>query len=342
VDSELAVGRPSFGWRMRLCGRAQVSAPAAYDVAVTRRWWGIQVLMLVIVAVLLAGVLQRAPVVGSPVAVPVSDPPAVGGCLSEPWTGPPGFGQDGFPVATLPLGSCAAAHFGEVFSVVDIPSGVEPSGKDPCLSPTGQSAFRSYLGLPDADMAPGEDPVGGADRTGQWGSTLSAAISTIGPDAQQRSAGQRWVACVICPEWFGGRQAAYTGSVRDTASGTHQPPTPYAVCQTITGTTVFCNQPHSVEWLASADYLPAGSSVSRMKLACRTFILQRTGSPTLLDDRSLDAEVIAVAVNDGVARRIYGEVTAGGRSSAACGVTSAGRKLTDTLAGFGSGAIPWA
>ncbi len=200
VDSELAVRRPSSGWRIRPCGRVQVSAPAAYDVAVTRRWWGIQVLMLVIVAVLVAGVLQRAPVVGSPVAVPVSDAPAVGGCLSEPWKGPPGFGQDGFPVATLPLGSCASAHFGEVFSVVDIPSGVEPSGKDPCLSPTGQSAFRSYLGLPDADMAPGDDPVGGADRTGQWGSELGAAISTIGPDARQRSAGQRWVACVIRPE----------------------------------------------------------------------------------------------------------------------------------------------
>jgi len=237
-------------------------------VIVDRRWGGVLVLVVAVVAAL-AGNARIKDIAGQALRGPVPGPPSVGDCLLEPpgtalwgtFAGDQGSGyalgdDAGYP--SLRTGECAARRFGEV-------AGVVMDGPDRRL--TYQQAWGDASSAQSrcSDMV---DAYLGATRSSsaapEWGPAPYATLVLVGPSDVQRADGQHWLGCVAAAVEAPGVSTSYTGTVRGMMRTLRFPPE-LAVCLEVQPSTagvtqVGCGQQHKVELLAigySDDSRPA-------------------------------------------------------------------------------------
>jgi hypothetical protein len=301
-----------------------------------RRRIGAASLLAALVAVLVVPGLRPAPVSGLAVVAPVAGPPHVGDCVLQRTPQITQIDSDGVPGLVALTGSCAGPHYGEVAEVIaDSPPPLGSGFVDPCFS--GRQ-IEDFLGL-DRAVGPGSP----------WSAAISFAAFSAGPTARQKSAGQRWTAClVVVPVVQGGRSGAsairapYLGSVRYVAGNTL--PDPFAVCSDdpdpSSAGTVDCAEPHRYQVLASAFLDKGGPSQSILQRTCRTAATSITGMWDPAAGGALTVEAKAVGFNQyGMVRPRLGSEA--GQAFCVIGASTS-RELRANLVGLGDAPIPWA
>ena len=271
---------------------------------------------------------------GSATPAEPAPPPQVGDCLLEEPFGSAVMGGFGGaePLAALRLAGCDGPRFGEVVSVgagTDRASAQRDGALDRCFA-----AGASYLGLPDLWAGSGEP----TPATRAW-------PVLVGPDAQQRAAGQDWSACVIGPPPQGGGPGAgqIDHSLRD-AWATPADRTPFALCLTDPDRQipVGCSSGHRFEELA---YWPGdpGRSADAVLADCRAAVVQAIGSATHLDSGELAVQVVNSTYDEDAERVVTGEAAVADPDGYVvdCLVAAAdGGTLTGPLRGLGDQPVP--
>lgn len=299
--------------------------------------------LLAALLVLVATAWRPGPIDGTAAPEPVSGPPAVGECVSEPVQQYPGYGGgtgQTYVYPQLAVAPCTGTRFAEVVSVLDTPA--EPQivarGSSLNVSDPNQSACRTavqdYLGT-----AVTVDPAGTI-----WSTVTTVEVSVTRPAPRQEAAGQHWLACLAAargstypeqdPAPYDGtlRDAIATGAARDRLGACATAPdldTGYPAAA--------CSRPHTVQLLATARELPAGTPTATVTDGCRWTAERLTG---LTDVTAAGALTVLVLVSvDG--RTVGGDVVPAG-ALVACGLgTVGGRTLSGGLVGLGAGALPW-
>ena len=293
-------------------------------------------LLAALVAVLVLSSLQPTPVPGLAVVVPVAGPPHLGDCVLQRTPEITQIDSDGVPGLAALIGSCAGPHYGEVAKVIaNSPRPDSSAPTDPCFS--GQQV-ENFLGL-GRTVAPGSP----------WSTAISFATFSAGPTARQRSAGQRWTAClIVVPVAQGGRSGAsavrapYLGSVHYVAGNAL--PDPFAVCSDdpdpISADTVDCAEPHRYQVLASAFIEKGGPGQSILQQTCLTAAASITGMRNPGASGALTVEAKAVGFNQyGMVRPRLGFEA--GQAFCVIGAAT-NRELRASLVGLGDSPIPWA
>ena len=225
---------------------------------VDRRWGGVLVLVVAVVAAL-AGNARTKDIAGQALRGPVPDPPKVGDCLLESpgaaaWATFAGDPDSGFVLgddagyASLRTGPCGARRFGEV-------AGVVTDGPDRRLTyqeawGDASSAESQCSDMVDAYLGVAQS----ADDPPHWGPAPNASLVLVGPSDLQRADGQHWLGCVAAGIDGPGVSAGYTGKVRGMMLTLRFPPE-LAVCLEVQPSTagltqVGCGHQHTVELLA--------------------------------------------------------------------------------------------
>jgi len=299
-----------------------------------RRWVGVLVLVLALVAVAAAPSLTGRRVAGSAEPVIFPDSPQVGECLIS-----------AFPVASgtepaLPEISADEARFGECGGVVggevvavwaranDAGLGAGRPGRDPCYPSTAE-----FAGLVSTGRS---TDLPGAQSTGpvRWRPTIGYDPVRVVPGDLERRAGRDWLGCLAVPTGH----VRYPGTLRD-AFTTGAMPAQFGSCWTGANLdqvplTVPCDQPHRAELLAMGwirDRVDAPTEVIDESCFAIAGRIMRTADPT----RNGELTVVADRMTSGVVSRPDAPLTI------ACFVTSAGpQHLSGTLIGLADRPVP--
>ncbi|WP_420124136.1 hypothetical protein [Nakamurella sp.] len=301
-----------------------------------RRLVGVALVVVALAAVMVVPALSGIRSVGTPVAVSLPVPPAVGDCVvrlpavgTDQGQSPPQVSMD-----RLLLGSCAGAIAAEVVAfwpdesaLVDAPRSRRAG---PCYPPLAQ-----YAGLTlDATSTGAAEPW--LVEPVSWRPTLAYQAFLVVPTDLERRAGRAWSACAIAPS--GGQD--YRGSL-NASFGIGALPAGFGSCWTPDASGRFggpgdCAAPHTAQLVATGWTGPYGPSASADIVAsCRRVAARvmetadpaRGGQLTFVADRM-----------GGLASR-----WSGNPSTLGCFVVSAdGRPLTGLVTGIGDRPLPFA
>lgn len=316
---------------------------------VDRRRIGSVILVVGLLAAVVVPMVTGRVVSGSPQAVPVSGPPAVGECLGQKFN--PSWDMVGGEAAAyvypeLVVGDCGRTHYGEVVSVIAAPTkpkvttnpdsggfSIEDKNMDACYS-----AANRFV------QADGAAPFPSV-QFDYWSSVDFAKAIALTPTIRQRASGQHWVACatMLLDESDAGQRflVGYAGSLRS-ADTTGVGRNHRGDCPKETDwnnvTSVSCLEAHPGE-IFGVGGLSQNTSRTTLMASCAHLVHQATGNADLEGDGRL---VIAVQATDGGGEPLTA-ATVPQSSSVQCGVlTSGGRMLKGSLIAIGSAPIPWA
>ncbi|WP_111766144.1 hypothetical protein [Nakamurella deserti] len=289
-----------------------------------RRAAGAVVLLFVALIVAVLPRVSGPGVNGTASAEPPGPPPAVGTCLRDPVH--PVFDAAGWmrPLPEFVAGDCGAAHWGEVFDVIDVPSGQGASGLATCWASDG---LQTYL-TGDATTEP-------------WSAVLVYDVTATGPDVRQFAGGQRWAACIV----YGAEP--FTGSLAGVAADDDPPPT-LGRCYddefaAFDARDTPCRMPHRGELFASLEIdvarPPAQDDIDAW---CAGIVGRTTGRSDLA---GLTVESAVFVWFEGIQSRFVPMPLPDNAkgATALCGVRVADdRSLTLSLRQIGDGPLPWA
>lgn len=304
---------------------------------------------MVALGLLAAVIAPRIPtkvIAGHPTAAPVPGPPTVGACVTSL---PPAtiFSDAGSKYLVLPpmeYGSCTEHHYGEVTAVLQhlplqrnpTPTDTRRSGEE--LWNTCPTADLEYVGLADPATGNAADPAA-------WGPALNARFVFAGPDARQKTAGQRWGACVLTasPTIYN-QPVPYSGSVRGRANFGPLP-AGFGSCAadfTVNAAAESCGDPHSFEILGSADLTTSGAS-SATRLADCSRVARRV---TRMPDPTVGGRLLLQVRVDrydsyGEPSRSSGPLRKLETQYGTCGIGTTGNaRLHGSLLGLGTDPVP--
>ncbi|MET3805206.1 hypothetical protein ABIB25_002206 [Nakamurella sp. UYEF19] len=300
-----------------------------------RRWAGLVVLAVVLLAAVVVPQLTPRRLAGTAVTVPVPPPPSVGDCLLKPVD--PDQQVRAPDHAAVSTGPCAGPRYGEVVSVLPVAAepafpqdGSDGPPVDPNVNICAQDVI-GYLGLGSRPGHPGDPTIFGhpASLFTYWSPVvLSSFLFVAGPDALQRTMGQQWIACVsYVPDPVSRRATHYDHTVRN-AFRDGAPPANYASClRTVSAGTldlVDCSLPHPAEIFG---YTFADNTVPRSALnsTCAALTRKLTG----MTDPSAGGRLTSAAV------------AGSGGGALSCVVTAdVGHQLVGPLMNLGNGPVP--
>lgn len=302
---------------------------------VDRRWFGV----VVVVGVLLAAVVGANPltrrVAGDPAPVTVSGAPSIGDCVTSLPTAERGADLDGtidYPSAEY--GPCNNPIVGEVSSV------------DQAIAPARQITGAEYWPLSaqcalDAIGYTGSIPPvvnQGGGRPGiLWTPSLSFDYLPVGPSAVQRALGQHWSACVVgavdATPYLGQLHQVLTGGVLPAVFGSCWPSAYLRSANQIP-----CDQPHPVELLGTTVLGGTSISTADVMAACVVYAgrVLRTADPTRQGVIALDVagfdRVFEIQPTD--------DTNLAGRDVSCYAKAPTGSRFNGTLVGIGDGPLP--
>ena len=315
--------------------------------AVDRRWGGVLVLVVAVIAAL-AGSGRTKQVAGTADIAAIPGPPEVGACVLNPtdWNsrlpaGEPAVAADGTIFLSVATGPCRSARYGEVAGLVA--DGLDyraPAGSDKWDDPN--SPDRQCTDLVDAyignSAGPGTGPA-------SWYPAPEVSAMLLGPSALQQRFGARWLVCAVVGHAGSSSGPRYTGSVRDVMH-TLRFPSALAQCLDAVPTAaavvpVDCAEPHEVELMASS-YTDDPRATDRPALAasCPEVAASLTG---MLDPTAGGRLRVSTVTNN---LPVYGD---GGTMDpdhmvdvqSFCVIEAiGGHRLTGPLLGLGGGAVP--
>lgn len=305
------------------------------------------VLVVVLLAVAVVSALTPHRLPGSPQAVPVPGPPALGDCVVAPVryadSAEPEPDKD-FAYPATETSKCSGSRYAEVIAVIAHPSkpkilrnvdssyAIEDDNRRQCYL-----AATRYLGLPA-----GEIPASsGFDA---W--TVSAMLLTevAAPSLRQAAAHQHWAACSLgLPSGLNQTDVwqPYTGSLRNAMiSGPQRDD--FGTCQAGPGEQseiAYCSEPHATQFLVNGAVGKAAVSRTSVEQNCRRAISTVTG---LSDTTAHGALELALTIY-GTQGPLVGGPSVPARSYLTCGLRTTGiRKLAGSLIALGTRPIPWA
>ncbi len=318
-----------------------------------RRGVGLGILGLVLLLVTVVANAHPALTAGTPQAVHVPGPPAVGDCVLDPLVVAIGSGLP----ATLDVGDmvppvyplqqtrpCTGARYGEVVAVLAQPGravvrgevGGAPYVDDP-NSDTCALQTSNYLGI--------------GKQSDGWEPALMVTSTLAGPSRLQKAAGQHWAVCIAAPQLLYGfesgpatpSQQRYSATIRD-AMHTGRERDHLGNClgelhETGFGDIVSCSRPHEFEVLAAGDSGPKVIDRDRLEQRCRQVVGTFTGMPDPTAGGALTPRII---VQFGSSTIVTGSQIPAD-SAVTCGVAPTGtRRLNGSLLALGRQPIPWA
>ena len=263
-------------------------------------------------------------------------PPREGDCLIGP-AGSASWGDDGQPLyPPAATGPCTGQRFGEVTAVIPASKTEHASTgsiTDPNLQ-TCKNRTDRYLGLTTSG---GQFPVDGG-----WSPFPSTQTMVAGPDATQKAAGQRWLACIVYIDPGEGepRASDYGRTAKD-AYSTGTPPPAFATCLRTAEASevevVSCYRPHQAELIGIA-FGPAATSAPALANQCNTLVSRYTQIPETTVDARL---IVSVNAFDTAGKTISAGMKNVSVYQATCLVTpTAGHQLTGPLMGLGTKPLP--
>lgn len=297
-----------------------------------RRWAGVVVLVLALVAVSVIPSVSGRRVAGTAVPMTFADPPQVGECLIPPY--PSADEKPTRPeleLDSVAFGACTGVVAGEIVALwasADDPDfGTGPPWRDPCDRPTAE-----FAGLEQSGRS--MDLPGAPSGPVSWRPIIGYGSLEVVPGKLESSAGREWIACLAVPT---GR-VGYLGTLRD-AFTTGTMPVEFGSCWAGADLdqipdTVPCALPHQAELLATGyirDRIQAPTEVIDGSCSDIAGRIMRTSDPT----RGGELKVVA--------DRLIGDASSRPDAplSIACFVTSAGpQQLSGTLIGLADRPVP--
>ena len=314
--------------------------------SVSRRLEGLALVGLAALCLLAARAVVAAPILGSPIPLPVPGPPTVGDCVMQPidptWnqTKDPTTGeQKPYTYPQLPMQPCSGDKF-EVTSVITNPkplaSSETPEGQittsDPNIGTCLLSALRFY-GM----------PFSGAQQVplaGQWYPSFSANVAAVRPSPRQLAARQPWLACVVyqavdidstqpaAPQERYSRtfRNAYTGGPQRNAIAT-------CFAAQVGEDPAECSQPHHLEAFSFSG-TDRPTPRKDLQSTCIAAVKKATAIASMPGGLT-----VAVSATDSDSQPITAAIIPAG-AQVTCSVSST-RTLTGSLLAVGNGPIPW-
>jgi hypothetical protein len=208
-------------------------------------------------------------------------------------------------------------------TMVNTLSRPEPLACDPMML--------AYIGWP-ASGVDGENGALASDGV-RWRPWSTLSVGLLGPNLQQYFAGQRWVACVVYPE-FAPFSGSLAGSVRDGHAADS-----FATCLLVdadTDAVGSCSPPHQTELFG---WVRADAATGDLTAACVDLVDRLTG---MADPTAGGQLVVALHGFEGRAPVTSAVGPASLKDRLSCSVSTAGqRRLTSTLIGIGDKPLPW-
>ncbi len=303
------------------------------------------VLVVVLLAVVVASGLSQHRVPGSPQAVPVPGPPALGDCVVAPIRSTDSTRREPDKVFAYPAretSNCSGTRYAEVIAVIADPSkpkilrntdssfAIEDDNSEQCYL----AALR-YLGLPVSGI-----PTSSDFDAWRVGTTLS--IQVFAPSVRQAAAHQHWVACSLgLPpgQDKSGEWQHYTGSLRNAMiAGTRRDA--FGICLVGSGEQweMACSEPHATQEIAFGAVGKTAVSRSDVEQNCRRAISTVTGLSDITAHGALEMTLGIYGTQGGP---ISG-ASVPARSFVVCSLRTTGtRKLAGSLIALGTRPIPW-
>jgi len=304
------------------------------------------VLVVVLLAVVVASGLSQHRVPGSPQAVPVPGPPALGDCVVAPIRYTDSTRREPDKVFAYPAretSNCSGTRYAEVIAVIADPSkpkilrntdssyAIEDDNSKQCYS----AALR-YLGLSVSEIPTSSD-------FDAWtvGTTLSVEVDA--PSVRQVAAHQHWLACSLgLPpgQDQSGEWQRYTGSLRNAMiAGTRRDA--FGTCEAgPAGQSgmALCSEPHATQEMVFGAVGKAAVSRSDVEQNCRRAVSTVTGLSDITAHGALEMNLGIYGTQGGP---ISG-ASVPARSFVVCSLRTTGtRKLAGSLIALGTRPIPW-
>ncbi len=299
-----------------------------------RRATGLALLVGAIIAVLLVPVVSGRRVAGVAQRAPTPDPPKIGDCLQDVPSKPSSmdFAAPLFAGTTTP---CGLRNVAEVVGIVPNVYFSPPTldnGTSVAQSVDCDPFVREYLGWsnpPNATTVSGNE----SPTIPTWAPANAISTGLLGPNLAQFVDGQRWVACVLYPE-FG----PFDGSIRQSVLNGHAV-NAYAACQAtaVTPQVVSCAEPHQAEILGQAEVSDQNQDLDA---SCAGLVHQLTGMNDITAGGFLRATITITPDDDQTSGPLASR--AGHKYLVLCSSQVVGsRMLISSLIGIGSRSLPW-
>lgn len=307
-----------------------------------RRWLGLVILTMVLVAGLVVARTAGPGLVGSALPEPAPGPPTAGDCVGVVDGAPPAllsFNERdlGVRAPTVTTAPCDGERAAEVVLVIEdaresppAPVGAEDTfdpAIDDCL--TAGTAFVGAAGTA-TDPSPG------------WTHQLRYLSAFAGPDDRQRAAGQHWLACVVRPAGWNPdeQELPYTGSLRDAVTtGVERDRTGVCALDVVLEDPVTCDDPHRGESFGVTD-TEEPSLRAQWLDTCRSWVVSLTG---LADPTAAGQLEVTLVVRDDLTGHFAGDAEIPAGAHLRCGIvtTDPGRLLTGSVRALGDQPLPW-
>ncbi len=304
----------------------------------SRRWWGLLVLTVLLLAVVVVPQVAGTKVAGNAqIESLIPGPPAVGDCLLQPVLPADAALNSSLRYPPVSTGPCNGRRYGEVVAVIGSSkiavgtvsaSVVDDPNVFACINAVGR-----YLGGP-AQFALG----------GGWTPSSVTATLAAGPTPRQRSANQNWIACIeyIDPNGPGRARADdYRKTAKLAFSAGSPPPPAFSTCLQSTAAVepdvVDCHRPHPAELFATAM---GNAATSRLLLTntCNLLVSQYTG----ISDATSEQLTVKINIYDQDGELVPESKHTVSNYSAMCiAVPTAGRQLTGPLMDVGDKPLPF-
>lgn len=304
---------------------------------------GLVLAVALLSVVVLAVVNSHGRIAGDAHPAPIAAPPQIGECLLGPAPDQGGWGFGGPLYPALPVASCSGLRWGEVVSV--IPRALTASTSTQTTDASGEKVTENSLQTRcgrDAITYLGGGPSGRALFPG-W-SWAMGTLAAVGPTAQQKAAGQSWVACVLTAPT--GTSAKYPQTLKNILLA-GKLPSSFATCTEAVelldpqgpGGQLPCTSRHQVQIFGSA-VLNARSAQSQLDQGCAALVRWLTRMPDPSAGGQLTVRAVATHLDLSTGAIAPG---LGSNGTATCIVqTTQLRQLAGSLIGLSDGAIPWA
>lgn len=302
-----------------------------------RRSAGFAVLLAVIIAAPIVPALGGQHLTGAALRGPIPDPPVVGDCLGDVPSQPSAMVLS-LPVFAEQTGSCGDDNVGAIVAVVPKVYFSPPTldnGTSVAQAVDCDPLVQDYLGW----STPTDASSGNASESSalvQWHPPTTIDSGLLGPDLAQYIYGQRWVACVVYPE-FGPFRGSIRGSVRDGHNAEA-----LASCQAMPDGTALqptsCSQPHRAE---TFGVVAVSDQNANLEPSCLALVHRLTG---MSDVSSGGALIVGAVITSDSAQNSASTLHPAGPQEyeATCLATVAGsRLLVGTLIGLGDRRLPW-
>lgn len=293
--------------------------------------------LAVIIAAPIVPALGGQHLTGSAQRIPIPDPPVVGDCLSHVASQPSAMVLS-LPVFAEMTGPCGDDNVGEIVAVVPKVYFSPPTldnGTTVAQAVDCDSLVQDYLGWSTHTGASSEN-ASESSALVQWHPPATIDSGLLGPDLAQYIYGQRWVACVVYPEF-----APFRGSIRGGVRDGHNA-NAFASCQaTPAGRAlqpIACSQPHRAE---TFGVVAVSDQNVDLEPSCLALVHRLTG---MSDVSSGGALMVSAVITSDSARDSATTLPPVGPQEyeAVCLSTVVGsRPLVGTLIGLGDRSLPW-